>query len=231
MQFIKAKWNNLILANYQVSPEILMPFVPKGTELDTFEGKYFISLVAFMFHETKVLGLPVPYHINFEEVNLRFYVKPIHDNSKRAVVFIKEIVPKKAIEIIANSLFKENYITVPMKHTFNNNSYTSAWNMENEWNEISVSIDNGLTFPDNASIEKFITEHHWGYTKSGNTTYEYEVQHPKWETCTPSSYSINVDFGKVYGNDFSFLSESTPVNVCFAKGSPIRVMSANILLV
>jgi uncharacterized protein YqjF (DUF2071 family) len=116
MIFLSAEWNDLLLANYSVDPDRLAPYVPKGTSVDLFQGHAFVSLVAFMFNRTRVLGVPVPGHINFEEVNLRFYVTPDHDRSIRAVAFIKEIVPRSAIPLVANSLFNENYEALEMEH-------------------------------------------------------------------------------------------------------------------
>jgi uncharacterized protein YqjF (DUF2071 family) len=113
MSFLKAHWKNLIMVNYDIDPKILEPYIPKHTSLDLFEGRCLISLVGFMFKDTKVLGLKFPNHINFEEVNLRFYVK---HNDKRAVVFIKEIVPKSLITFIANTFYNEHYETHQMEH-------------------------------------------------------------------------------------------------------------------
>lgn len=226
MKFLKANWNNLILASYEVPKEVLLPYVPVGTELDSCNGIYYVSLVAFMFHDTRVLGLPVPYHINFEEVNLRFYVTPSSDRSKKSVVFIKEIVPLKAIEMIANSLFHENYATTKMDHEFTENSYTYSWKNDGETQLIKATVTEECTLPEKGSLEEFISEHYWGYTKSPNTTHAYEVKHSQWTTCLINDYVINVDFKKVYGADFAFLNESAPAHVCFSEGSRIEVMSA-----
>ena len=120
MSFLKAEWRKLIMINYEVSPEILQKYVPKGTELDFFEGKCYVSVVGFMFLNTKLLGMKIPFHSNFEEVNLRFYVKREVDGEiKRGVVFVKEIVPKPALTFVANTVYKENYETLPMKHSWN----------------------------------------------------------------------------------------------------------------
>ncbi len=226
MRFIKANWNNLILASYEVEQELLEPYVPVGTQLDSFNGKFYVSLVAFMFHDTRVLGIPVPFHINFEEVNFRFYVVPENDKSKRAVVFIKEIVPLKAIQIVANALFHENYITTSMNHDFTEKTFEYSWSNHGQNQSVFVKLDNELQIPDSNSIEEFISEHYWGFTKSNQSTLVYEVKHPQWKTSTITEYSIDVDFSRVYGKDFEFLNEKQPSNVCFARGSEIEVMSA-----
>ena len=87
MSFLKAEWRKLILANYKVEPELLKPYLPYGTELDLWQDSCYLSLVGFMFVNTKIKGVKIPFHVNFEEVNLRFYVKR-YDNGewKRGVV-------------------------------------------------------------------------------------------------------------------------------------------------
>ena len=141
--FLNAAWNNLIMANYAVPSDILLPFLHYGTVLDSFQGKTYVSLVGFMFMNTKMMGLTVPYHVNFEEVNLRFYVKNNASGTWRSgVSFIKEIVPKPAITLIANSLYKEKYATMKMRHFQHDKGGVVEtgyeWKFKNKWNKISA---------------------------------------------------------------------------------------------
>jgi uncharacterized protein YqjF (DUF2071 family) len=133
--FLQAEWRKLAIANYIIDPRLLLPFVPAGTELDLWEGKCYISLVGFMFLNTRLLGVRVPGHVNFEEVNLRFYVKR---GEKRGVVFIKEIVPKPALTFIANTIYKEHYQTLPMRHawveTDDHQLINYEWKKSGRWN-------------------------------------------------------------------------------------------------
>ena len=205
MSFLKASWENLILANYLINPSILIKYVPKGTELDTWNGNCYISLVGFMFKNTRLLGFKVPFHINFEEVNLRFYVKRKEGEKwKRGVVFIKEYVPKRALSFVANTIYNEHYQTVPMNNKFikNENSLTVAYQFEidNDRYSMEVNADKECLPIKKDSETEFITEHYWGYAKvNNNKTNEYEVTHPRWVHYKLTSYSINVDFNKVYG--------------------------------
>src|SRR5512142_1077033 len=125
-RFLTAEWKNLVMLNYAVDPSLIEPFVPAGTELDAFEGKTYVSLVGFEFNRTRVLGFAVPFHQNFEEVNLRFYVRR---ESKRGVVFIRELVPKYAVAAVARLLFKENYSCVPMSHRVGGGKAEYAWKL------------------------------------------------------------------------------------------------------
>ena len=97
-RFLSAVWRNLVMLNYEIEPDILRPLVPQGVELDSWKGKYFVSLVGFQFLDTRVLGMPIPFHRNFEEVNLRYYVRRrVEKGWRRGVVFVKEVVPRWAI--------------------------------------------------------------------------------------------------------------------------------------
>jgi len=229
MDFLKAEWKNLALFNYEVEPEVLEKYVPAGTEIDIWNNKCYVSLVGFLFKETKVLGLKVPFHINFEEVNLRFYVKRFENGEwKRGVVFIKEIVPKKAITFIANTLYQEHYETRKMRHQItemeNNKTFNYQWKVDEKWNTIEVETKKELKEIEVGSEAEFITEHYFGYTKiTEETTFEYEVTHPRWEQFEVLNYSVDIDFEKNYGNDFAFLQNQKPTSVFLAKGSKIGV--------
>ena len=114
--FLTAEWRDLVMLNYAVDPAILVPHVPNGTELDTWEGTTFTSLVAFSFLSTRVKSLPIPFHRDFEEINLRFYVRAKGPEGwRRGVVFVKEVVPRLAIASVARWLYNENYVACPTR--------------------------------------------------------------------------------------------------------------------
>lgn len=229
MSFLKAEWKKLIMVNYTVNPSILKNYVPNGVELDLFENKCYISLVGFMFKNTTLLGIKVPYHVDFEEVNLRFYVKRNTEKEiKRGVVFIKEIVPKPGLTFVANSVYKENYHTLPMKHNWNEqNDFLNIeylWKCNQKWNSISVKSDKKALPIVNNSETHFIAEHYWGYTKKNkNKTIEYEVTHPIWEYYPVIESSIDVDFKANYGKEFEFLNHQKPASIMLLEGSEITV--------
>ncbi len=217
------------MANYAVPEELLLPYLPYRTELDLFEGEAYVSLVAFMFLNTKVLGFSIPFHEDFEEVNLRFYVNYNDRGSrKKGVVFIKEIVPKRAISFVANNLYGENYATMKMKNYHLDNGHDLRigyeWHSKKKWNKIDAVTDKKAKKIIENSCQSFFADHYWGYTKQGHTkTFEYHVEHPRWETLKVLSFSIDCDFGLLYGKDFSFLNDQTPKSVLMTKGSEVKV--------
>lgn len=234
--FLTAEWRKLVLANYEVNPKILETYLPFGTELDFWDNKCLVSLVGFMFINTKVKGIKVPGHVNFEEVNLRFYVKRTDESGevKRGVVFIKEIVPKPMITFVANKLFKEHYQTLAMNHLWQQNESSITiqytWYKEDRENFISVEAEKEPKMMLPNSKEFFITEHYWGYSKGQeNITNEYEVQHPSWEVYPVTKATISIDFGLTYGKEFEFLNGQQPLSVMLAEGSKISVGNKKII--
>ncbi|MCB0706127.1 MAG: DUF2071 domain-containing protein [Saprospiraceae bacterium] len=229
MSFLNAEWRKLALINYEIDEELLKDYLPFKTELDKWNDTTYISLVGFMFQNTRMLGFKIPFHVNFEEVNLRFYVRYKDGTTwKRGVVFIKEIVPKSALTFVANTLYGEHYETKKMKHLWQLKDQSRItryeWKCKNKWQTIHIESSKE-TFPiaENSEAE-FITEHYWGYTKRNEkTTFEYEVTHPKWEAYNIHDFDVEVDYGMVYGDRFSILNGQKPLSVMLAEGSEITV--------
>ena len=235
MSFLRAEWRKLAIANYEIDRAVLEKYVPTGTELDLWQGACYVSLIGFRFIKTRLLGVPIPFHTDFEEVNLRFYVRYKEGNKwKRGVVFIKEIVPKMALTFVANTLYNEPYATMPMKHFWGakngNLQVEYQWRCKGNWQKMSVETSAKTSAIEVGSEAEFITEHYWGYSKiNPQTTYEYEVTHPRWLQYEVKNYDINVDFGLVYGEKFAFLNQATPKSVMLAEGSEITVENKKVL--
>lgn len=227
--FLSARWENLIMANYAVNPHILKPYLPKGVELDYYNDNTYVSLVGFMFKQTSLFHIPIPFFGTFEEINLRFYVKRKEGGHiKRGVVFINETVPYKSVAWLANKLYKEHYISIP---TINEIEISPSakkiryeWKINEAWNHIAVNAYAASEHMVPGSLEEFIFEHYYGYTKiDDQTSQEYEVMHPRWEVNKVIEYSIDCAFTSMYGNDFAFLNNHPPESVFIAQGSPVSV--------
>lgn len=229
MSFLTAEWNNLAMINYVIDPKILEKYVPAGTELDFFEGKCYVSFIGFMFEKVRVLGLKIPYHSDFEEVNLRFYVRRFENGIwKRGAVFISEIVPKFAISFVANTFYNEHYETFPMKHQLKVNDdsreFIYQWKVKNNWNSINIKTHKMPIKIEAGTESEFITEHYFGYNKvSESETIEYEVKHPRWQQYEVTKNSSSINFEDVYGEEFAFIKGLKPASVFLAIGSAISI--------
>lgn len=229
MSFLTAEWRKLAIANYAIDKKNLAPYIPAGTELDLWNDTCYVSLIGFMFKNTRLMGFRVPFHSTFEEVNLRFYVRYLDQGIwKRGVVFIKEIVPGFALSFVANTFYNENYVAMPMTHqwveTEDERVVDYRWKYKNRWQGLSITAEKEMSDIQAGSEIEFITEHYWGYARNNEfLSNEYEVKHPKWSHYPVKEYSIDVDFGLTYGENFSFLNDQEPVSVMLAEGSEISV--------
>lgn len=224
--FLTAEWKNLVMFNYAVDPRLLERFVPSGTELDLWQGTGYLSLVGFEFNHTRVSGVAVPFHGSFEEVNLRFYVKR---GKRRGVAFIRELVPRRAVGMVARRFFNENYFCVPMAHRIRRDAAEGLREAEYSWGSgagrCSMRIEaKGEDYPPSeGSHAQFITEHYWGYAaQPDGGCIEYEVQHPQWRIREANAAAFSGDGARYYGEpgaalgrppDSAFLIEGSAVTV------------------
>jgi uncharacterized protein len=230
--FLTGQWKYLAMLNYEIDPAILDARVPRGTELDSWNGKTMVSVVGFMFLETRVLGMKIPFHVRFEEVNLRFYVRrKAEDGWRRGVVFIKEIVPRRAIAMGARIFYNENYIARPMRHrveldesTMEHGVVEYGWRTGSRWNTLRAETAGAARPLVDGSEAEFITEHYWGYAaQRDGGTIEYQVEHPRWLVWETTKRQFDCDLRAVYGAEFAAVLNARPSSAFVALGSEITV--------
>jgi uncharacterized protein YqjF (DUF2071 family) len=223
------------MLNYAVDPAILMPHVPRGVELDLWEGEALVSMVGFQFLRTRVLGLAIPFHQDFEEVNLRFYVRrQVEGGWQRGVVFIRELVPKRIIALVARVFYNEPYLGLPMRHQVpvagEGGAFEFGWNFRGEWCELGAETVGEPILLTVGGPEEFIFEHYWGYTRLRNgTTAEYQVEHDPWRVWRTSRTWLTGDLGALYGKEFGEALRQEPRSAFVADGSPVLVRRGAVL--
>lgn len=218
------------MMNYAIEPSTLAPFVPEGTEIDSWNGKTFVSVVGFLFLHTRVFGIPIPFHRDFEEVNLRFYVRrKAEEGWRRGVVFIKEIVPRAAIALVARTFYNEPYIAVPMEHRIEGDvvslrSAEYSWRFGGRRNALRLATSGGAQPLREGSEAEFVTEHYWGYnTQRDGSTLEYRVDHPRWRVYETAEGQLDCDVADLYGTPFRNVLNGEPSSAFLAEGSPVTV--------
>ncbi len=225
--FLTAEWRHLLMAQYEVDPAILAPHVPAGTELDLWEGRAVVSMVGFRFLNTRVLGVPIPFHRDFDEVNLRFYVVRRMPNGdvRRGAVFVREIVPLPAITVVARVLYNEPYITRPMRsQTSVENGLIYEWRNRGHWDRLSAGAVGEATPMTPGSEAHFIYEHYYGYTVQRNGgVKEYRLEHPPWSVRQVRDVRFECDVAALYGKQWEPFLTRSAVSVFVADGSPVRV--------
>lgn len=232
-RFLSAEWRTLVMLNWEVDPDLLRPLVPRGTELDAWQGKTFVSAVGFLFLDTRLMGLPVPFHRNFEEVNLRFYVgREGPEGWRRGVCFVREIVPRLAIATIARWVYNEAYVAYPMRHGRNvsetsGGSAEYGWRRGGRWESLRATFSGAPRPLETGSVEEFITEHYWGYTaQRDGGTIEYRVEHPSWRVWRADEAALDADVAALYGTQFAAPLAAPTSSAFVADGSPVIVRRA-----
>jgi uncharacterized protein YqjF (DUF2071 family) len=231
--FLTGEWRWLAMLNWRVDPALLEPLVPGGTTLDSWQGATYVSVVGFLFKDTRVLGVPVPLHTDFEEVNLRFYVRrDADDETRRGVTFVKEIVPRPAIAAVARLAYNEPYVALAMQHVIEPAAAVddAPATVRYEWTQPSgpgalVVHAGGTASPVTEGSEcEFITEHYWGYTRQRDGgTVEYRVTHPRWRTWPVHGAELRGNLAELYGPDFGAALSRDPDSAFLAEGSMIEV--------
>ena len=230
--FLTAEWRHLAMLTFEIDPKVLSPLVPAGTELDAWQGRTFVSVVGFLFLDTRVFGAAIPGHRDFEEVNLRFYVRRMASEGwRRAVVFVKETVPRIAIAWTARAFFGENYVALPMRHCIEHETgraeprtVSYSWWFRGRENRMELSADGNAGEVAAGSDVEFITEHYWGYARRrGGRTTEYRVEHPRWRVRAATSTHLDCDVAAVYGKQFVEFLKAPPASAFLAEGSKVAV--------
>ncbi len=230
--FLTAVWRYLVMLNYDVDPLILSPLVPAGTELDLYNRRALVSVVGFRFLDTRVFGMAVPLHRNFDEVNLRFYVRRElgGGEARRGVTFVGELVPRRAIALVARLAYNEPYRALPMRSRVPETPVATPgrlsyeWRLGGRWQGLAATADGAAAPAAPGSEAAFITEHHWGYTRQRDgTTLEYEVAHPPWRVWPASAPELRADVARLYGPAFAAALSEPPASALVADGSPVSV--------
>ena len=231
--FLTAEWRYLAMLNYEIDPALLAARIPAGTELDLFQGRAFVSLVGFQFLNTRLRGISIPFHRDFDEVNLRFYVRRCEAGVvKRGVVFIQEIVPRRAIAAIARWVYHENYRALPMSHGVIDDGAGSCveyrWRLGQCWNRLAASGTGVARQMVEGSLDQFIAEHYWGYcAQPDGGTMEYHVAHPSWRVWDVASAEFSGDAEGLYGHELASILNRPPDSAILAEGSPVTVYAGN----
>jgi uncharacterized protein len=225
--FLTAQWSDLLLVTYAVPTNVLEPYLHKALEPDLWRGSAHVSLVAFRFLDTRVLGVSVPGHRDFPEVNLRAYVR---HGTDRGVVFVRELVPGRLVAVVARVGYNEPYAAAPITVGVERDAEGASVRAQFDWrfggmmHRLAMTGSEATLLPAAGSDAYLTKEHEWGFGRTrGGRLLRYRVSHPEWPVRTVTAVDVSVDFGRLYGSAWGFLNEATPTSVLFAVGSPVAV--------
>jgi uncharacterized protein len=223
--FLTARWVNVALVSYPVPDRILSSRLPPGLALDRWQGQAFVSLVAFDFLDTRVLGVAWPGFTSFPEMNLRFYVR---DGDRRGVVFVRELVPSRVVAWVARLFYNEPYRVARLRSITETLPGRIQVAHELPWGGRSQRITVEGRYPAAAGPETgathFFKERHWGYgTDRRGRALRYAVDHPAWRVFPDAEARVDLDFATVYGREWDLLTGQAPAHVALAEGSSVSV--------
>lgn len=229
--FVTAALRHLVMLNYEVEPAILAPLVPKGTELDDWHGKTFLSLVAFSFNDIRLKGIAIPLERDFVQINLRFYVRAKgREGWQRGVVFVREVVPRRTIALVGRWLYHGNFVVCPTRsrqdHDPDRGQHRAlySWQHRGAWLTVGVEYAGEPAPPGPGSKEEFIVERYRGYaTRRDGSTAAYQVEHPRWKIWPATRTLTDGDFTGFYGGQFGAVFAGQPGSVFVAEGSPVAL--------
>jgi uncharacterized protein len=228
--FLTADWRYLAMLNFEVDPSVFAPHLPKGTELDDRNGRHYLSLVAFLFLGTRVFGVPAFFHQNFEEVNLRFYVRrSVGGETRSGVVFIREMVPLFLVAETARLTYNEPYCTIPMHHTIVETSgelqsVEYVFGGPRDQCRIALHAQGQPSEMAEGSEEEFLSQRGWGYTRQRDGgTIEYRVEHARWRVWQDTRSKLSGPLEAFYDGPFPDILSGVPASAFIADGSPVAV--------
>ena len=223
--FLTATWRHLVLLNWRVNEDLLVPHLPSGVELDRWDGDCWASLVGFQFLHMSVKGVPAFGYRDFPEINLRFYVKrQVNGETRRGVVFIREITPHLMVGWVARALYNEPYTTMPMRQSVDESHARYQLQIDGQWQGLGVRTAGAWRDQDEAEL--FITEHYWGYnTQRNGDAMEYQVEHPTWRARSIEPDCLDLDIEKLYGEQWAQALGTKPDSMVFAEGSGVTVQA------
>jgi uncharacterized protein len=230
--FLKAAWRHLVMLHYKIDPGVLQGLVPAGTHLDLWNDHAFVSVVGFRFLHTRILSLPVPFHQDFDEINLRFYVKrQVHGETRHGVVFIREAVALPTIAFAAKATYNEPYVVLPTRHHVDMDDAETGkagfaryqWK-EDDWYTLEAETQGLPSTLEPGTLDEFLSQRHWGYTRQRDGgTIEYEVVHPRWRYWSPGIYRLECDIARMYGPQFVPALTGKPALATLVEGSAVTL--------
>ena len=210
------EWNNALFLHWEVELKELEKFVPKELEIDLFEGKPWISVVAFTMEKIRPKNLPsFPPVSYFDEINIRTYIK---SNNKTGVYFLSIEGGKKLACIVAKKMSQLPYRYSKIKRTKNKfESYNSEFN-----DSLNIQFAIGKEIKEKTELDKWLTERYALFQDTEYSINEFEIHHSEWPINEVDLHKADLNY-----NRFDKLIKDKPNKIQYSKGVKVIAWGKN----
>jgi uncharacterized protein YqjF (DUF2071 family) len=201
------EWNNAVFLHWQADYNELRKLVPKHLEIDLYDSKPWVSLVAFTMEKVRPRHLPAFKPVSyFHEVNIRTYVK---DGEKTGVYFLSIEGSKKLACKVALAMSELPYRFSKMKRgegyfVSHNANLNDSFNLKYNIKETVKEMD---------SLDKWLTERYALFQDSGDVINQYEIHHVEWPVQEIEIKDLQVSYLR-----FGKLLSGKPLRQHYSKG-------------
>jgi hypothetical protein len=177
-------WSDVLFAHWDVDPERVARRLPPDYEVDTYDGRAYLGVVAFEMSDIGPSFLPSPFGRSFGELNLRTYVRG--PDGTPGVFFFNLDADDRLSVTLARSLFRLPYYRADID--VSRRGAGVEFRSRRTHREAPAARfhatygPDGETFTaDAGSLEAFLVERYRFYTvDDAGRTYYGDIDHPPW---------------------------------------------------
>lgn len=223
--FLTARWSDIMLLTFEAPEALLRRGIPPGVELDRWNGRAHVSIVALHMRDVRVLGWAILGFAAHPQVNFRTYVRR---GGEPGVWFIRQFVPSRVIAAVGRLRYDEPFWPTPIRRrvveTPSELRAEYAVGPEALGWHVSVAGSRAVRIPEPGSHEHYLTERSFACrARADGALSVFRVVHPTWAVREVRSVDYRLDFGSLYGAEWEFLNKAEPASVVCAEGSAVAV--------
>jgi uncharacterized protein YqjF (DUF2071 family) len=221
---VSVEWRKLCFVIYSVDPALLSAHLPHGVALDMLDGRAVMTLALWEAHYPTVFGVELPSHPLSTEIALRYLVR---EGARRGTVTIREDSSSPFAALAARALFREPTRHSVTRSTIHEDTGALRCSYEVErggrLHQVRVRAATTAKQAGRDSLEYLVSQRPYGYQRSSRgELLRYDLDHPNWDSYPILESQVDFDFAALYGNEWGFLSSSTPTAVVLVEGSTVR---------
>lgn len=218
------EWRQLCYVTYAVDPALLARELPPGLSLELRDNQALVTLVAFRASYPTVLGVTPPTELHSTEVALRALVR---EGPRRGTLTLREDSSSRAVAGASRAVFHERARSSPARaeERVIDGATQLSYELDHggRTHALRVTLQGEPREPAQGSLSYLVAQRPFGYAQaSDGALLRYDLDHPLWRVSTPRSYEVKFDFATLYGEAWSALGTSAPIDVTVAEGSAVR---------